>query len=124
MDFVSKISKVLRTNSELACNQIQRGNPTPTSLVGKAILKLISTNEHVGIMNVVSSNSATRLEYIEEISKTINPDCHVYGATSYFRTAEVSANEAADNSKLTKFLGENIEDWRLSLNRALKERRN
>jgi dTDP-4-dehydrorhamnose reductase len=120
-DFISKIQSLLRKSEELITNDIQKGVPTPTSLVDEVIEHVINLEEiDSDIINVVSSGSASRTEYIKEVQNVFGTEVDITGSNTFERTAKVSNNETATNEKLSNFLNNEIHTWQSYLKRIEK----
>ena len=112
-DFISKILNVLKKNKNLTTNMIQKGIPTPTFLVDKVVQFIIKNpNLSSTTLNVVSSGSAYRMEYISAIQDFFGTQSVIKGSKNFKRKAKVSNNETATNEKLSKLIQENILHWK------------
>lgn len=100
----------------LFADPVQQGNPTYVLDLSRQIEYLIM-NQVIGTYNCVNTESATRLEYIQEIILSFGLDCEVHSieGNKFPRIAPVSPNESALNYGLD-MRGLNImPHWKSSL---------
>jgi dTDP-4-dehydrorhamnose reductase len=100
----------------------QSGNPTYCKDVTSAVLALLK-NDCVGVFNIVSSNFATRFDYVKAIVEFTDLDVVVKPADKsvFHRIATVSENEMAINLKFNSLGIGIMPSWKLSLSNYISE---
>jgi dTDP-4-dehydrorhamnose reductase len=104
----------------LEANSVQIGNPTFVENLSKQ-LEILIADEVVGTFNITDHGSASRFEYISEITKLFGLKTEVVPTNNFKRIAPVSHNESAINYKLQLLGLDVMEDWRFSLKRYISK---
>ena len=121
-NFVTTIRDLARTKPELTVVNDQRGNPTWTRDLSRALWALMQTPAH-GVVHAVGRGTCTWYDFACEIVKQSGLATPVKPVTSaeFKRPARRPANSALDTSKLTGLTGFEFPLWTDSLAAFLKE---
>ncbi|QQG49768.1 MAG: dTDP-4-dehydrorhamnose reductase [Candidatus Berkelbacteria bacterium] len=103
-NFLSKMLELAKTNDELTVVADQKGSPTFTADLARAIMALIDQGQ-TGLFHAVNSGSASRYELVRELFQLAELKTRVKsGSSEEFPAAAMRPPETVlDTSKLQKF---------------------
>jgi len=120
-NFVTKLAERAKSADMLKVVDDQIGSPTATTEVARAICALIN-HEPQGIYHFASSGYASRFETARFVFDKLSMDVKLLPCktSDYSSAAARPLNSRFNCSKITALLGSPIEDWKVPLERFLR----
>lgn len=121
--FLNQIIKEARDTGQVKVHQNIIGSPTSSLEIVKMILKFIDSNEF-GTFHISCEGEASQREFASEILRIANIDAILVDSDSqgYFEAFRPRYS-VLDNLMLRLTRKESMDDWKISLERFMKERK-
>lgn len=123
-NFFLTMQKLIKEKNELTVVTDQIGTPTHTSILVKAVVKIVNENCKVyGIYHLANEGIASWYDFATEIRTALEAKCQITPILSkdYVTPAKRPAYSVLDKSKIKKTLNLNIPNWKDSFYKMLKE---
>lgn len=122
-NFVDTVLRLAGERSELRMVNDQRGSPTFTKDLSRAIGRLVEV-EFRGVLHVTNSGSCTRFEFAKKILDLKSPSDRKVrvipiSSAEFVRPARVPANSALDCSRFEEITGFHMRNWEEGLREYL-----
>lgn len=121
INFAAKMLELAKHNKELSIVTDERGSPTYTPDLAKALWSLIKL-EYEGVINVSNNGSCSRYEWAEYIFETMGSKIKInpIKSSEYKRPAKVPLNSTLNCQKFTTITGVQMRPWEKAVESYLK----